>query len=196
MNIIMKNLSKAIIILMLLLSQSLFSKIPENAITVQPLGLLTIRTSIEYERYIGKIGDLVFSLSGRMNFSTQKLGVIESFDVDPLYFTTTWWGVGTSGRFYFDKEMNGLYLGINLDNLTGTYREYNVVDPSYSTSITNVTVSWMGVEIGDKFVISGKHSGFIITPSVGFIFPISSVFYINKIIGPTYSLGVAVGYQF
>jgi len=194
---IMKNLSKAIIIIILLSSQSLFSKNAENAITIQPLGILTIRTNIEYERYISKVGDFAFSLSGRFNISTQKLGASKSFNVYQNNFPTTWIGYGVSSRFYLGKEMDAFYFGVNLDNLSGTYQSYDITYPTYVYKTSDITISWMGIEIGKKFVISGKHSGFIITPSVAFLFPITFISPdVNKIIGPLFSVGVATGYQF
>jgi len=185
---ILKNLSKAIIIFIVLSSQCLFSKNAENAITTQPFGLFFIRTNIEYERLITNLNDLGFSLCGRINISTQKIGLnsdfASNFTLNNAEFPSTWAGIGASARLYLEKEMEGLYIGLNLDNLNG--------ENINSSAKVNANVFWFGLESGCKFVFGKKGKGVIVTPSASFILPIK---YSNDnakdMIGLFYSLGIA-----
>jgi len=159
----------------------------QNALSFQPLGMLTLWNSFEYERYLTNWQGMTLTGCVRLNMSSNAFG-ISIFDHLGHYNSSFWdgkvWrGLGLGTKLYFKgkKDMSGLYCGLNIDEMGYGDNQFDRIS----------------LEAGTKYVF-GKNGGIFITPC--------ALFYIsyNNSSSKSYSgfksadfyFGCYLGYQF
>ena len=146
-------------------------KIPtaENSLTLQPLGLATLLTNIEYDRALTSS----FSMGLKISFMTFLLRNAITFTGDPddvrkaelMKESLSAWGIGTHMRLYTGgKAVEGFFVGLAIekismsgDDLTGEGAKKEV----------DIGLLRLEFEIGNRIKLSSKQSGFTILWTLG-----------------------------
>ena len=141
----------------------------ENSLTLQPLGLATLLTNIEYDRALTSS----FSMGLKISFMTFLLRNAITFTGDPddvkkaelMKESLSAWGIGTHMRLYTGgKAVEGFFVGLAIekismsgDDLTGEGAKKEV----------NIGLLRLEFEIGNRIKLSSKQSGFTILWTLG-----------------------------
>ncbi len=184
-------------------SDSIKSKVKltsaKNSFTIQPIGLLTLLTNIEYDRAIsGK-----FSVGLKVSFMTFFLRNALKFEGNPfdvenaelMRETLSAWGIGGHIRLYTgSKAVEGFFLGIAVEKLSVSGDEMkNETDRTIITHTYNLVR--LEFEIGNRIKLSGRTGGFTILWSLG-----AGVGFggdeKDNITVPLGSIGFGMGYSF
>lgn len=147
--------------------------IAKNSITIQPIGLLTLLTNIEYDRALGssvsmglKISFMTFFARGMLSFEGNKQDVDKA---ESMKESISAWGIGSHFRLYpGGKAIEGFFLGLAFEKLSLGYDEVN-----YDSNNVKTTKSFspglvrLEFEIGAKSKLSSNVGGFTISWSLG-----------------------------
>lgn len=165
----------------------------ENAVSFQPLGLLFFWSNVEYERLVVP-GDVPLSVLGRVNFTTQTIGTAWLSPFKNSEYNSMWTGFGAGARIYYGKNrMESFFAGINIDYCGGTYRNEYVYwgQPTEKSG----SFTWLSFEFGRKFVFGRNGHGLFLAPSASWIIFLERDLP-TSFDGDSYSIGLALGYQF
>lgn len=141
----------------------------ENSLTLQPLGLATLLTNIEYDRALTSS----FSMGLKISFMTFLLRNAITFTGDPddvkkaelMKESLSAWGIGTHMRLYTGgKAVEGFFVGLAIekismsgDDLTGEGAKKEV----------DIGLLRLEFEIGNRIKLSSKQSGFTVLWTLG-----------------------------
>lgn len=141
----------------------------ENSLTLQPFGLATLLTNIEYDRAL--TGS--FSMGLKISFMTFLLRNAITFTGDPddvkkaelMKESLSAWGIGTHMRLYTGgKAVEGFFVGLAIekislsgDDLTGEGAKKEV----------DIGLLRLEFEIGNRIKLSSKQSGFTVLWTLG-----------------------------
>jgi hypothetical protein len=183
------------------------SKIKEltasNSITIQPIGLLTLLTNIEYDRALSKkfsaglkISFMTFFLRSAIKFEGNKSDVDNA---EAMKKSLSAWGIGGHIRFYpGSKALEHFFLGIAVEKLSASADEVK----SDTTIPHTLNVIRLEFEIGDRIKLSSKKGGFTIQWSLGAGVGFGNGWFGNKGVEdesktfPVGSVGLGIGYSF
>ena len=141
----------------------------KNSLTIQPLGLATLLTNIEYDRAFTssfsmgiKISFMTFLLRNAITFTGNRDDVEKA---ELMKESLSAWGIGTHMRLYTGgKAVEGFFIGLaiekifmNGDDLTGEGTKKEV----------NIGLLRLEFEIGNRIKLSKKQSGFTVLWTLG-----------------------------
>jgi|GEM_PF-3145502 hypothetical protein len=183
----------------------------DNSITIQPIGLFTLLTNIEYDRALLrslsmglKLNIVTFLSRYALQFEGKKKDVDNA---ESIKSTFSGWGIGTHIRYYpGNRSVEGFFLGGALDGTFAKYDEvktvknYNSVTGITDTSQTTVphkpTVVRLEFEIGNRSKLSNGKDGFVIQWSLGAGAGFWNDGGSGKGVIPLISFGFGIGYAF
>lgn len=182
-----------------------------NSFTIQPFGLFTLLSNIEYDRAITR----VLSMGVKINLVTFLARYAVTFtgkqkDVDnaeSIKKTLSGIGIGTHIRFYPGvRAVEGFFLGGALDwnslkydeIKTGTsYNQSTMTNEITKTKIPhNASLTRLEFEIGSRSKLSSKQDGFAIQWSLGAGAGFWNDGVKKKGVIPVLSFGFGIGYAF
>ena len=145
----------------------------KNSFTIQPIGLLTLLTNIEYDRALSSS----FSIGLKISFMTFFLRNAVSFEGTPedvenaeaTKESLSAWGIGGHIRLYpGSRAIEGFFLGIAVEKLSVNFDEIKNKEGEPRT-VTNKTANLLRLEfeIGDRIKLSNGQGGFTILWSLG-----------------------------
>jgi hypothetical protein len=175
----------------------------KNSLTIQPIGLLTLLTNIEYDRALSngfsvglKISFMTFFARGFVEFEGNKSDVDNA---EAMKESLSAWGIGSHIRIYTgSRAVEGFFLGLAFEKLSVNYDE---VEGTTVKKTTNRTIGLVRLEfeIGNRIKLSSKKGGFTILwtlgAGVGFLNGIGKKGDESSTI-PIGSIGFGLGYSF
>ncbi|MBE2218773.1 MAG: hypothetical protein IAE90_11245 [Ignavibacteria bacterium] len=146
-------------------------KIPtaENSLTLQPLGLATLLTNIEYDRALTSS----FSMGLKISFMTFLLRNAITFTGDPddvrkaelMKESLSAWGIGTHMRLYTGgKAVEGFFVGLAIEKISMSGDDLTGEGVKKEVDIGLIRLEF---EIGNRIKLSSKQSGFTILWTLG-----------------------------
>lgn len=163
----------------------------DNSVTIQPFGIMTLLTNIEYDRAISRS----FSAGLKFSFMTFLLRNVFELDGDgeKTKESIKGWGIGGHIRYYTGgRAVEGFFIGFAAEKLSFGFDE---IDNQKTISHT-AGLMRLEIEIGNKIKLGSKKSGFTflwtLGGGIGFL---SSSKDIDGTIGLG-SIGFGIGYSF
>jgi hypothetical protein len=180
--------------------------IANNSVTIQPIGLLTLLSNIEYDRALSKN----FSTGLKISFMTFFLRNAISFEGNPVDVenaetirgSLSAWGIGSHIRYYpGDRATEGFFLGLAFERLAFSGDEVNG-DITKTTINHKLNIIRLEFEIGSRSKLSSGKGGLTIQWSLGAGVGFGNGWFGNK--GsedesktiPVGSFGFGLGYSF
>ena len=162
----------AVAIVLLLSAPMLTAQNYRNALSVNPLGLLFNRASVQYEMSLSGEN----SVAGRVNFLMRE---ISGYDVSAF-------GLGGTYRWYLPpyRAIDGLWVGPSLDIL---FLKWKYVKEEISQTFFSV-----GGEVGYKYFFDQL----FIEPNFGLVFTIGQAKTSSQVNPITLDYGDGIGYEF
>jgi hypothetical protein len=170
--------------------------IAKNAFTIQPIGIFTLLTNIQYDRAISKnfsaglkLSYMFFLIRGAISF-TGNPSDVES--ADAMKKSLSAWGIGTNLKYYpGGRAIEGFSLGLAIEKLSVTGDEIK----KGITTHHNIGLTRIEFEIGTLSKISSRQGGFTIMWSLGAGVGLGSDGD-KSITIPLGSFGFGIGYSF
>jgi hypothetical protein len=175
--------------------------VAKNSLTMQPFGLVTLLTNIEYDRALTssfsmglKISFMTFLFRNAITFEGSKSDVEKA---ELMKESLSAWGIGTHMRLYTGgRAVEGFFLGLAVekismsgDDLTGEGVKKEV----------NIGLMRLEFEIGNRIKLSSQQGGFTILwtlgAGVGFLSGLGDKGDESSTI-PLGSFGFGLGYSF
>jgi hypothetical protein len=146
--------------------------IAKNSITIQPLGLILLLANIEYDRSITKelsaglkITFTTFLLRNGITFTGKQSDVDNAESIKKSLKS---FGIGGHIRYYpSNKAIEGFFLGLALESLTGSYDEIKTKYGIKTTNHIEASLVRLEFEIGERYKISNLQGGFTIQWTLG-----------------------------
>lgn len=174
-----------------------------NSLTIQPIGLFTALTNMEYDRNLSgnfstgiKFSFMTFFGRGFIEFEGEKNDVENA---EAMKKSLSAWGVGSHLRYYPGKKaVEGFFLGLAFENL---FFNYDEVDGDIVKEVKNRDVGLFRLEfeIGNRIKLSSQKAGFTIQwtlgAGLGFVSGIGKNGDESSTI-PLGSIGLGLGYSF
>lgn len=175
----------------------------QNSMTIQPIGLFTALTNIEYDRNLSsnfstgvKFSFMTFFGRGFIEFEGEKNDVENA---EAMKKSLSAWGVGSHLRYYpGNKAVQGFFFGLAFENL---FFNYDEVDGDIVKEVKNRDVGLFRLEfeIGNRIKLSSQKAGFTIQwtlgAGIGFVSGIGKNGDESSTI-PLGSIGLGLGYSF
>jgi len=174
--------------------------IAKNSITFQPIGLFLLLTNIEVDRAISKnfsaglkISFMTFLIRNALKFEGNKSDVDNA---EAMKESISAWGIGGHIRYYpGDRAVEGFFLGLALENLSGKFDEVKTKDTVKTTTHYEAGLTRFEFEIGSKNKLGSGKGGVTITWSFG----VGAGFWSkgsDSGVVPVGSIGFGLGYSF
>ncbi|RPI17461.1 MAG: hypothetical protein EHM58_09090 [Ignavibacteriae bacterium] len=147
--------------------------IAKNSITIQPIGLFTVLSNIEYDRALSssfsmglKISFMTFFARGAFTFEGDKEDVDKA---ETMKESLSAWGIGTHMRLYTGgKAVEGFFIGLAVEKLSVSYDDVKYDSNHVKTTKTyNPGMVRLEFEIGNKIKLSDRVGGFTILWTLG-----------------------------
>jgi hypothetical protein len=190
-------------------SDSIKKKIKElsadNSVTIQPIGLLTLLTNIEYDRALSKnfsmglkVSFMTFFLRNAITFEGAKSKVENA---EKMKESASSWGIGGHIRYYpGTAAIEGFFLGLAVEKLSVNVDE---ISGNITKTIKNHSTSILRLEfeIGNRIKLSSGKGGFTIQWTLGAGAGFGSGWFGNDSEDetttiPVGSIGLGIGYSF
>lgn len=172
----------------------------KNSITIQPIGLFTLLSNIEYDRALSgtfsagiKISYMTFLLRGAISFKSDNPS--DADNAEAMKKSLSGWGIGGHIRIYPGSHaVEHFFLGIAVEKLSISYDKVEG-DLVKTTTPNTANLVRLEFEIGDRIKLSNKEGGFTILWSLGAGVGFGSAEEKDFTI-PLGSIGFGLGYSF
>jgi hypothetical protein len=147
--------------------------IAKNSLTIQPIGLFTALTNIEYDRALSssfsmgiKISFMTFFAREAFTFEGNKEDVEKA---ENMKKSLSAWGIGTHMRLYTGgNAVEGFFIGLAVEKLSVSYEDIKTDSNNVKRTISyNPGMVRLEFEIGNRIKLSDRVGGFTILWTLG-----------------------------